>query len=459
MTTADHKRDIVRKLPKNFIFGTATSAYQVEGAAFLDGKGASIWDDFVRIPGAVKNGDTADVACDQYHLYAQDVALLANLGVEAYRFSISWPRLLPEGTGAVNLKGVDFYKRMLDELRKKDITPYATLYHWDLPAALQKKGGWTNRSILAWFEEYVDTVITQLGADISHFIILNEPAVIAYVGHYEGIHAPGLQSAEAMYATMHHLNMVHGQSYRQLKAALKDATVASTYTHFPIYPVDDTPDSAQAAALMMSVWSDGFFGPLFKGEYPANIADKVAPYIKPGDLAICNRPGDFLGLNHYCPDYANPVDEAVAARLTFAHNAGKIDPIGTTDLGWPIVPKGLYDALIDLKERYNPSRIIITEGGGAFNDMPDENNRIPDQRRIDYYAAYLKAALDARDEGVPLEGYFAWSFFDNFEWAEGFGPRFGLVYVDYRDNLKRIPKDSYFWFRELIRQYKAGSNT
>ena len=451
----DHIKNIVSKLPKNFVFGTATSAYQVEGAAFLDGKKSSIWDDFVRIPGNVKNGDTSDIGCDQYNLYREDIALLSDMGVDAYRFSISWSRILPEGTGAVNFKGIDFYKRMLDELHKNNIDPYVTLYHWDLPSALQKNGGWPSRSVLGWFEEYVDTVIKHLGQDISNFIVLNEPAVVAYVGHYEGIHAPGIKSAAAMYATMHHLNMVHGQSYQQIKAALKEATVASSYTHFPIYPVDDTPASAKAADLMMSIWSDGFFGPLFKGEYPANIVEAVSPYIKAGDLDICRHPGDFLGINHYCPDYAKPVDEDIPARLTFAHNAGKIDPIGTTDLGWPIVPNGLYDALMDIKKRYNPARIIITEGGGAFNDAPDKNNKINDRRRIDYYAAYLEAAIKARESGVPLEGYFAWSFLDNFEWAEGFGPRFGLVYVDYLDKLKRIPKDSFFWFKELIKRYKS----
>ncbi len=446
----DNIKSLVKQLPKGFIWGTATSAYQVEGAAFADGKKASIWDDFVRRSGTVKNGDTGDTACDHYHRMGEDVALLAELGVKAYRFSLSWPRLIPDGTGEVNMQGVDFYKRLLDELRERGITPYVTLYHWDLPSALQEKGGWPNREILDWFEEYVGVVLEHLGRDIPNFIILNEPAVIAYVGHYEGIHAPGLKNAAAMYATMHHLNMVHGRSYRQIKAAFPEANVASTYTHFPIYPLDGKPENAAAAELMMSVWSDGFFGPAFKGEYPANISDFVVPYIREGDLELCRASGDFLGINHYCPDYAVAAAEDIPARLTFAHNAGKIDPIGTTDLGWPIVPQGLYDALIDLKERYNPKRIIITEGGGAFNDTPDASGKIHDRRRIDYYAAYLEAAFRARQEGVPLEGYFAWSFLDNFEWGEGYGPRFGLVYVDYDGGLKRMPKDSFYWFKDLI---------
>lgn len=448
-------RQLLIKIPAGFVFGTATSAYQVEGAAFTDGKKASIWDDFVRIPGKVKHGDSADVGCDQYHRYREDVSLLANMGVDAYRFSLSWPRILPEGTGAVNMKGIDFYKRLIEALQEKNITPYVTLYHWDLPAALQRQGGWQNRDILGRFEEYVAAVVHYLGDSIPNFIVINEPSVVAYVGHYEGVHAPGIRSAKAMYATMHHLNMVHGQSCRQIKAALPQAAVASSYTHFPIYPLDDTQGSADAAKLMMSIWTDGFLGPAFHGAYPENIQDAVAPYIKPGDLEICQYRGDFLGLNHYCPDYAKQVAEEVPAKLTFAHNAGKIDPIGTTDLGWPIVPKGLYDALVDLKQRYNPSRILITEGGCAFNDGPGKDGKVHDQRRIDYYAAYLSAALDAREQGVPLEGYFAWSFLDNFEWAEGFGPRFGLVYVDYVNNLKRIPKDSFFWFRDLIQRTKT----
>lgn len=453
--TADDITRLARRFPQKFVWGTATSAYQVEGAAFEDGKKASIWDDFVRVPGKVKNGDTADVGCDQYHRFREDVELLAGMGVDAYRFSLSWPRILPDGTGAVNQKGIDYYKNLLGALRDRGITPYVTLYHWDLPSALQQKGGWANRDVTGWFAEYTDAVIKHLGAEVPHFIILNEPSVVACVGHYEGVHAPGLQNAKSMYAAMHHLNMVHGQSYRQIKAALPQADVGSTYTHFPIYPIDDTEESKTAAELMLSVWSYGFMDPLFRGAYPANIADEIAPFIRDDDLALCNTPGDFIGMNHYCPDYAKRVEAEVPACLTFAHNAGKIDPIGTTDLGWPIVPKGLYDALMDIKTRYNPSRIIITEGGCAFNDGPDENGKVHDKRRIDYYAAYLDAALKAVEDGVPLEGYFAWSFLDNFEWAEGFGPRFGLVHVDYEDGLRRRPKDSYFWLKELIAKSRA----
>lgn len=448
-------QDIATRLPKHFIWGTATSAYQVEGAARIDGKGPSIWDDFVRVPGAVKNGDTADTGCDHYHRFHDDIELLAEMGTQAYRFSISWPRLLPDGTGAVNMKGVDFYKRLLGALHDKNITPWVTMYHWDLPSALQQQGGWTKRDIVNWFGEYADAVIRHLGNDIPNFIVLNEPSVISYVGHYEGVHAPGVKSLPALFATMHHLNMVHGQIGRQIKSALPKAQVGSTYTHFPIYPADDTPENADAAALMMSVWSDGFLQPAFRGTYPGNIAGSIAPFVKDGDMEICRNPGDFLGMNHYCPDYAVATDAPLPAKLTFAHNAGKIIPTGTTDLGWPIVPQGLHDALMDLKTRYNPARIIITEGGCAFNDEPGADGKIHDQRRIDYYAAYLNAALDAVDKGVNLAGYFAWSFLDNFEWAEGFGPRFGLVHVDYKKNLTRRPKDSFYWFRDLIRKAKT----
>ena len=445
-------KSLASKLPKDFIWGTATSAYQVEGAAFIDGKKASIWDDFVRLPGAIKNNDTADVACDQYHLYKDDIKLLVDLGVQAYRFSISWPSILPDGVGTPNIKGIDYYKKLLDALIEKNITPYVTLYHWDLPSALQKQGGWPCRDILSWFEEYVDVVTSQLGTRIQNFIVLNEPSVIAYVGHYEGVHAPGIKDAAAMYATMHHLNMVHGQSYRQIKAALPAATVASTYTHFPIYPIDEKPESLKAAELMRAIWSDGFFEPQFRGTYPKAISDAMSPFIQTGDMEVCKASGDFLGINHYCPDYAKYVEEEIPARLSFAHNAGKIDPVGTTDLGWPIVPNGLYDTLFDLKERYAPKEIIITEGGGAFNDEPDEKGHVNDQRRIAYYEAYLEAAARSYQAGVPLKGYFAWSFLDNFEWAEGFGPRFGIVHVDYQNGLKRTPKDSFYWFQSLIGQ-------
>ena len=439
--------------PKNFIWGTATSAYQVEGAWNKDGKGLSIWDEFVRRPGAIKNKDTGDVACDHYGKYREDIRLLKDLGVKAYRFSVSWPRIFPEGSGQKNQRGIDFYKKVVDDLLESGITPFATLYHWDLPLMLQDKGGWSNRDITGWFSEYVETIVKSFAGNVQNFIIINEPSVIAYVGHYQGVHAPGIRSKRAYLATSHHLNLCHGDSIEIIKNFCPQAKAGSTFTHFPIRPATSDPADEHAAQMMDAVWTKAYIDPIFLGDYPEMLRDDFSEFIKRGDLKRINRPGDFMGVNHYSPDYgkADPED-AFGAVLDYAHDS-KSDLLDDnhTDLGWIIEPEALNETLLNIKDRYHSPVIYITEGGCAYNDEPDSDGRVRDHRRVKYYERYLAEVLKAIQSGVDIRGYFAWSFLDNFEWGEGYSARFGLVYIDFANQLKRIPKDSYYWYQNYIR--------
>jgi len=441
---------------KDFLWGTATAAYQIEGAWNEDGKGPSIWDTFCRQPGRIRNGDTGETACDHYHRYRDDVRLLKDLGVKAYRFSLSWPRLLPQGTGPVNQPGLDFYKKLLDELGEAGITPFVTLYHWDLPQILQDRGGWRQRDIVNWFAEYTATVVKYLGDRINDYIIINEPSVIAYVGHYQGVHAPGLRDKRSFFAAVHHLNLCHGAAARLIKSARPAARVGSTFTCFPIRPASDAEADIRAAKVMDAAWTRVYLDPIFLGRYPAVFDRDLAEFIQDGDLESIHVPGDFIGVNHYSPDYARAESaDALGAVLDYAHDSfdGRQDD-DHTDLGWIIEPPALTEALLDVKNNYNSPVIYITEGGCGYNDGPSADGRIHDARRIKYYQRYLAAVSHAIRAGADVRGYFAWSFLDNFEWGEGFFARFGLVYVDYANDLKRIPKDSYYWYQKLI---KTGS--
>jgi beta-glucosidase len=438
--------------PQNFVWGTATSAYQVEGAWNADGKGPSIWDEFVRRRGNVKNGDTADVACDHYSKYKEDIELIKELGVKAYRFSVSWPRILPEGVGNKNQRGIDFYKKIVDELLEAGIIPFVTLYHWDLPLMLQDRGGWMNRDITGWFSDYVETIVASFAGNVKNYIIINEPSVIAYVGHYQGVHAPGIQSKRAYFATSHHLNICHGNSIEIIKQICPQAKTGSTFTHFPIRPATSHDADVNAARLMEAVWSKAYLDPIFLGEYPALLIDDFSEFIQGDDLKQINRPGDFMGVNHYSPDYGKiDSSDAFGAVLDYAHDSkSALVDDHHTDLGWIIEPEALHETLISIKERYHSPIIYITEGGCAYNDGPGKDGRVLDYRRIKYYESYLAEVSKAMKEGVDIRGYFAWSFLDNFEWGEGYSARFGLVYVDFANQLQRIPKESYYWYQNLI---------
>lgn len=441
--------------PEGFVWGTATAACQIEGGA--TDKDDSIWDAFCNTAGAVKNGDHARVTCDHYNRMEEDLDLMAELGAQAYRFSIAWPRLIFNGVGDVNEKGVKFYRDLIAGLKARGIKPYVTLYHWDLPACLGEQGGWTNREVLSWFDYYTDVVIAQLGDVLENVIVLNEPSVVACVGHLEGVHAPGIKCLDSFYRTVHHLNMCHGATVQKFKSRCPHVTIGSTFTHFMIEGASDSPEDQHAAIVMRDAWSLCYLDPIVHGQYPETFIEPMAKIMQPGDMAVIHQAGDFIGMNHYCSDVAIADErELIGARLEIAHNSLEDNARPTTDLGWPIIPEGIYHALVDLKERYGDIPLIITENGCSFNDVLEGTDRVCDTKRIEYLESYLAQVHRAITDGVDVRGYFVWSLMDNFEWAEGFSPRFGLLYVDYDDGLRRVKKDSFHWYKALVESNSIG---
>lgn len=434
-------------MSNDFTWGVATASYQIEGAVAEDGRTPSIWDTFSHIKGNIKNDDNGDVACDHYHRYAQDIDLIKGLGVDAYRLSLSWSRLLPEGTGAVNTKGVDFYNRLFDGLLEKNITPWVTLYHWDLPQCLQDKGGWQNRDIISWFEEYSSVVARTFGDRVKNFIVLNEPSIVCYLGHYLGIFAPGIKSMDALCRSSHHQNVAQGTGVRVLRELVPQAHIGSSYTYFTFYPKDASRQEDVAAASMLdAVWTRNYIDPLIHGAYPELTKDWFAPLIQNGDMDIISTPVDYIGVNHYSPNYAAHTDDN-ELQATMADG-----PEGTprTDIGWVIDSGDLVKSLKDIKTRYKDPLIYVTENGTCDNTRPDQSGRVHDRLRQTYLQDYIGSTLAAADNGdFRLGGYFQWSLMDNFEWAHGYGMRFGLVDIDY-DTQKRTPKESYSWYRDFI---------
>ena len=447
------------KFPQGFVWGSATSSYQVEGATKDDGRGASIWDTFCSEPGKIKNSDTGDIACDHYHRYEQDLDLMHNLGFGAYRFSVAWPRILPDGRGQINQKGLDFYKRLVDGLHKRNIRPMATLYHWDLPQALQDKGGWLNRDTTKYFADYAEIVFRALGADVSGWITHNEPWVVAYVGHAWGTHAPGTKDWAKAVQVTHHLLVSHGLAVQAFRAVnLKNSQIGITLNLTQAYPISDKTEDKDAAYRIDGFQNRWFLDPVLKGgNYPTDMhsymAKKYGPlsYILADDAKIIASPTDFLGINYYSPSYIgnNP-------HSSYFETDGKSGHNPVTEMGWEIVPQSLYDLLVRLKKDYGDIPLYITENGAAFNDRLDHNTQqVDDGNRIKYLYQHIAAAQRAIADGVNLKGYFAWSLMDNFEWAEGYTKRFGIVYVDYPTQT-RTPKRSALWFRDVIQQNGLG---
>ncbi len=434
--------------PQHFHWGTASSAYQIEGAVCEDGRGESIWDRFSHTPGRTADGTNGDVADDHYHRWPEDVALMKWLGADAYRFSIAWPRIIPDGTGAVNQAGLDFYERLVDALLAAGIEPYATLYHWDLPQALQDKGGWPNHDAVSWFADYVAVVSSRLGDRVHHWITHNEPGVAAFEGYAAGTHAPGLCDPGAAALAVHHLLLSHGQAVPILRQNGDDGTRVGIALNLTwVDPASERPADVEAARRYDGLLNRIFLDPLFKGSYPADIlayAGPLAPEFDPGDLPHIATPIDFLGVNYYSRAVIadDPTSLPLAVRRVLP-GYGEF-----TEMGWEVYPEGLYQLLRRLHDEYRPRALYITENGCA---MPDrvEHGHVHDARRIAYLQGHLAAAQRATGEGVPLEGYFVWSLLDNFEWAHGYGKRFGLVYVDYATQA-RTPKDSAAWYREVI---------
>jgi beta-glucosidase len=437
--------------PADFLWGTATSAYQIEGAPHEDGRAPSIWDVFTRSPGAIEDHSTGDVACDHYHRWHEDLDLLQELGVDAYRFSIAWPRILPDGDGPVNEAGLEFYDALVDSLLDAGIKPVATLYHWDLPQALQDQGGWPNRSTAEAFATYADVVSRRLGDRVTHWITHNEPWVAAYLGHYHGIHAPGITDLSAATQAAHHLLLSHGLAVPALRANAPDAEIGITLNLSPVRPANSSSASAEAVRRQDGFVNRWFLDPLYGRGYPRDtmsLFGEDAPAVRPEDLDRIARPIDFLGVNYYRPTYVRADPDDQLGVETLSPDALARRGFTITEMGWPVDPSGLQDLLHRLSADYAPPSIYITENGAAFPDQRS-GTRIADEERVNFFHGHLRAVHAALDNGVPLDGYFAWSLLDNFEWERGYTKRFGLVYVDY-DNQERFPKASYYWYRSVI---------
>ncbi|MEV5409077.1 GH1 family beta-glucosidase [Thermopolyspora sp. NPDC052614] len=431
----------------DMLWGAASAAYQIEGAPDEDGKGPSIWDVFSHLPGHIRDGQNGDVACDHYHRWREDVELLAGLGVNAYRFSVSWPRVLPTGRGAVNHAGLDFYDRLVDALCERSIAPALTLFHWDLPQALEEKGGWLNRDTAAYFADYAGIVADRLADRVPLWITLNEPFVHMAYGYALGLHAPGHALLTDALPTAHHQLLAHGLAVRELRAR-NAGRVLLTNNCTPVWPASRAPEDLAAADAYDTLHNRLFNDPVLLGRYPdlSAYGTDLAPVVRDGDLELIAAPLDGLGVNYYNPTRIAAPD---APGLPF-QDAG-ITGYPTTAFGWPVVPDGLRELLAGLRARYGPALppIYVTENGCSQPDVPDERGTIDDRARIAYLDGHLAALDAARAEGVDVRGYFVWSLTDNFEWAEGHHQRFGLVHVDYATQ-RRTPKASYHWYREEI---------
>ena len=432
--------------PAGFLWGASTASYQIEGAANEDGRGKSIWDVFSHTPGRVKNGDTGDVACDHYHRWREDINLLARGGFAAYRFSTAWPRILPAGGGAIEPRGLDFYDRLVDELIARHIEPWLCLFHWDLPQALQEQGGWTNRDVCQKFADYARIVAKRLGDRVKHWATFNEPNVHAVFGHGVGTHAPGLTGLPNMMAAVHHQNLAHGRALQALRAEHPDLRLGTVVNQHPARPASEREEDRRAAERFGALYNGACLDPLLKGTYPEPVAAEFAPLISDGDLADIRQPMDFLGVNYYAPMYVARAPESVFGAWYGAAPAGT----RFTAIGWPIDAGGLSEELIYLRDRYGDLDLYVTENGACCDDPVAADGAVHDQDRIAYLREHLAAARRAIDAGVKLRGYFVWSLLDNFEWAEGYGRRFGIVHVDYA-TLKRTPKQSYAYLAKLMR--------
>lgn len=446
---------VAMPFPASFRWGAATSAYQVEGAVAEDGRGPSIWDTFCQTPGAVKNGASGAVACDHYHRYAEDLDLMQALGLQNYRFSIAWPRILPSGSGQVNQKGLDFYKRLVDGLRQRNIEPLATLYHWDLPQPLQDHGGgWLNRDTAQRFAEYADVVVRALGDQVTGWITQNEPWVIAYVGHYWGTHAPGIRDFAKAVQVAHHVLLSHGLAVQALRALDSNKSqVGITLNLSQIYPTPDTQENKAAAQRMDGWFNRWFLDAVLRGSYPDDMRNFYEQkqrvrmdFVQPDDLKIISAPTDFLGVNYYNPQHVAAGHAGDFLEVLWLPAQG-----ATTQPGWEINPTGLYDLLVRIRHDYGDIPVYITENGAAFVDKVDANGHVDDPKRVDFINRHLAALHRAIQDGVNVQRYYAWSLMDNFEWAEGYTMRYGITYVDF-DTLKRTPKQSALWYRDVIQQ-------
>jgi beta-glucosidase len=437
--------------PNDFYWGVATSSYQIEGAVDEDGRGESIWDRFSATPGAIEDGSTGAIACDHYHRYREDVALMQWLGVNAYRFSISWPRVVPQGTGQENAAGLDFYDRLVDALLEAGITPFATLYHWDLPQALQDRGGWTNRDTAFAFGAYTAVVLARLSDRVHHWITHNEPWVAAFLGHYFGLHAPGWRDLNATLQAGHHMLLSHGLARSLIHECGGQAGIAPNLT--PGHAASNEPADLAAARRHDGYTNRWFLDPLAGQGYPEDMwryYGRAVPKVAGDDLEIIAKPIDFLGVNYYNRRLAadNPQGKMPQVRTV-------VDAARPRTLDREIYPEGLYEILLRLKEEYPFPALFVTENGAAVAEEIS-NGRVEDPQRQSFLQEHVAQAARALAAGVPLRGYFVWSLLDNFEWALGYTLRYGLVRVAY-DSQARTPKSSARWYRSLIAAQKRNT--
>ncbi len=437
--------------PKGFIWGSAASAYQIEGAWNEDGKGPSIWDEFSHRPGKVTNNENGDVACDHYHRWREDLDLMQALGLKAYRFSISWPRVLPAGSGRINKPGLDFYDRLVDGLLARGIEPFPTLYHYDLPLALHQKGGWTERDTASAFGEYAGVLADRLGDRVNWWITLNEPMVVAMLGYMLGQHAPGWHNPRAMIRAAHTLLLAHGEAVRAIRAAAKrPAKIGIALNLAPVHPARDREADRHAAENFDLVSNRMYLDPILRGSYPPDLWGHFGPFrppIREGDMQKIAAPIDFLGVNYYT---RNVVEGSRWIPLMGGRMA-RAEKGDFSEVGWETYPAGLSQLLERIWKEYHPPMLVVTENGMAVADVPDDSGAVNDPRRIAYLQGHILALHATLQKNVPVGGYFVWSQTDNFEWSLGYGKRFGLVYVDFATQ-RRIPKSSSRWYSELIRR-------
>ncbi|MEP3046243.1 MAG: GH1 family beta-glucosidase [Roseibium sp.] len=448
-------KDLAARFPKDFQFGVATAAYQIEGATDEDGRKPCIWDAFAKMPGRVYKQHSGEIACDHYHRWESDLDMIQSLGVDTYRLSIAWPRIIPDGRGAVNEKGLDFYDRLFDGLVERDIKIYPTLYHWDLPLMLAGDGGWAARSTAEAFAEYAEVVVKRLGDRMTALATINEPWCICHLSHLYGVHAPGEKSIEAFSAASHMINLAHGLGVQAARSVKPDLPMGTVLNLHSVYPATDEPQDKAAAERAFLFNNDIFLGPVFNGSYHPDILDAFGEHmgIRDGDLEAINQPLDWWGFNYYTPmrvkhdpanDVAYPQTEMIPP---------KPGP-ELTDIGWEIYEDGMSDLLAKLYQRYDLPPVYITENGACYNDDV-ENGTVNDQLRIDYLENHFSAMITSIEAGIPLKGYFLWSLMDNYEWAEGYKMRFGIVHVDY-DTQVRTLKNSALWYKDLIGMHNAG---
>jgi beta-glucosidase len=439
--------------PKGFLWGAATAAYQIEGAVNEGRRGESIWDRFSHTPETVLNGDTGDIACDHYHKYKEDIALMKELGLKSYRFSIAWPRIFPEGKGRVNQAGIDFYNSLIDELFQAGIEPVATLYHWDLPQKLQERGGWANRETIDYFADYTNLMFKTFGDRVKKWITHNEPIVAAFCGYADGIHAPGFKDRALGVQVAHHLLLSHAkavQAFRQLN--LNDGKIGITLNLTPIDPATGSLQDKEAVYLADGEKNRWFLDPVFKGSYPADILklyleNLKAPVIRNGDMELlASQTIDFLGINYYTRAVVKHSEQDFPALYKY------INPqdASYTEMDWEVYPEGIYQLLSRIKQDYGDPHIYITENGAAFKDDKVENEVIVDDDRLDYLKQHFAAMRKAIAAGVKLDGYFVWSLMDNFEWSFGYSKKFGIIKVDNK-TLARSFKKSAYWYRDVIK--------